>query len=931
MTRAIRRITRVSALGVAVLLSVLCAPSRSEAESFEELRSRNWHQWRGPEANGVSRTATPPTEWSEERNVRWKVAVDGRGSSTPIVWENRVFLLTAIDTGKVDPSLPRPEDQPKRVFGITYPNTEYEFVVLCLDRASGEEFWRRTATRNIPHEGHHGDNDYASASPTTDGERLYCWFGSAGLFCYDLAGTRLWERNLGKAFMEASLGEGCSPVVHDGQVIVVRDQKGPSSIEVIDARTGDTRWRADREEPGAWATPLVVGHAGRTQVITSASNRVRSYDLDSGDVIWQCGGLTGNVIPSPVVEDGIVFCMSGYQGYALLALPISASGDITDTDAIVWRKSRGTPYIPSPLLYDGWLYFLQSNRAILSCVDARTGESIVERTRLPDISNVYASPVGADGRVYVTGRDGTTLVLERARQLKVLATNELDDPINASAALAGGQLFLRGRKFLYCIEETGRGGSPSDEAAFEVVPGERQLFLDDVGIERTERVRRVVHPPTRHPANPVLRPDTHWERGCQVYGTALYDEAAGRFRMWYLTGPRDRGLRPLELDGRERAPHTTLAAYAESEDGVHWVKPKLGLFPYDGDTQNNLLGLGRYNCEGISVLHDPRDPDPTRRWKCVYWDHGSGGWEVRDGKPFCKAGPEDGWYVAFSPDGIRWTPHAGNPVIARYCDTNQNVVYDPRLEKYVGFSRFGFGRRLARSESDDFLTWSEPKLVLECDEADGPGTQIYGAGVDIYEGVYIAMLWIYREGGDGKIDTQLATSRDGVRWTRVGDRATWLALGDDEGWEGGMVRSVERIISRGDELFIYYCGVHGAHSGPKFKKVVRKHPVQIGLLTQRRDGFVSLSAGKERGTVVTRKFRQTGGELLVNADASRGELRVEVLDADGRVVARSTALRGDLPRERVTWKKGGIAGAKGTAVQLRFTLREARLYSYWVQ
>ena len=170
-------------------------------------------------------------------------------------------------------------------------------------------------------------------------------------------------------------------------------------------------------------------------------------------IVWHCSGLTGNCIPSPVVEGDVVYCMSGYQGYALLALPIAATGDISGSDAIVWTKRRGTPYVSSPLLYDGRLYFNQSNQAILSCLDAKTGDSILERTRLPGISNVYASPVGADQRVYITGRNGTTLVLQRSRELKVLATNQLDDEINASPALAGNQLFLRGRRFLYCIAE----------------------------------------------------------------------------------------------------------------------------------------------------------------------------------------------------------------------------------------------------------------------------------------------------------------------------------------------------------------------------------------------------------------------------------------------------------------------------------------------
>ena len=453
MSRQRDRGLMVSLLIVTVLA---IGPYGAVAQTIDDLRSQNWHQWRGPEASGVSRTAAPPIEWSEDKNILWKVAIDGNGSSTPIIWEDRLFLLTAVDTGIVDPSLPRPEDQPERVFGIKYPNTTYRFVVLCLDRETGRERWRRTATQRVPHEGHHGDNSFASASPTTDGERLYCWFGSAGLFCYDLDGKRLWERDLGKAYMGASLGEGCSPVVHDGRLVIVRDQQRQSYIEVLDAKSGKTMWRADRDEPNAWATPLVIEYGGRTQVITAASKLVRSYDLHTGEIIWQCSGLTGNVIPSPVVENGVVYCMSGYQGYSLLALPLSATGDISRSDSTGWRMDRGTPYIPSPLLYDGTLWFTQSNQAILSCVDAQTGNRIIDRTRLNGLSNIYASPVGAKDRVYVTGRDGTTLVLQRSRELQVLATNHLDDEFDASPALAGNQLFLRGSSFLYCLSENSK-------------------------------------------------------------------------------------------------------------------------------------------------------------------------------------------------------------------------------------------------------------------------------------------------------------------------------------------------------------------------------------------------------------------------------------------------------------------------------------------
>ncbi len=440
--------------------SLFLISATMHAQERNDAQRTNWHQWRGPESNGVSRTATPPIEWSENRNIRWKAAIAGEGSSTPIIWGDKVFVLTAIDTGEVDPSLPRPEDQPERVFGITYPNTAYDFVVICLDRSTGKVRWRRTATRCIPHEGHHGDNDFSSASPTTDGRHLYCWFGSSGLYCYDLEGKQIWDRDLGKAYMGASLGEGCSPVVHDDSIVIVRDQQRQSTIQVLDVATGKTRWAANRDEPNAWATPIIVEHGGTTQIITCGSNKVRSYDLNSGQIIWQCECLTSNAIPSPVVEGEFVYCLSGYEGYSVCALPISASGDITDSDQIAWSRKQSAPYVPSPLLYDGLLYFNQSNRAILSCLDSKTGNPVINRTRLNGISNIYASPVGADGRIYITGRNGTTLVLKRSQQLEVLATNTLDDRIDASPALAGSELFLRSQRYLYCIAEP----SPANES-----------------------------------------------------------------------------------------------------------------------------------------------------------------------------------------------------------------------------------------------------------------------------------------------------------------------------------------------------------------------------------------------------------------------------------------------------------------------------------
>ncbi|MGB0153891.1 MAG: PQQ-binding-like beta-propeller repeat protein [Verrucomicrobiales bacterium] len=459
---------------------IFCTTFLLAGGATTRLNASDWHQWRGPENNGVSPTASPPLKWSESSNLRWKVELEGKGTGTPIVAGDKVFITTAINTGEVDPSLPKPEDQPERVFGIKHPNTSYEMVVLCYDRRSGELLWRDLATRKVPHEGHHKDASFASASPFCDGERLYCWFGSAGLFAYSLEGKKLWERDLGPAKVGASLGEGSSPVVHDGKLVLVRDHAGQSTIECLDAKTGKTLWKKNRDEGNAWATPAIAEHNGTTQIITTATKAVRSYNLENGELIWKATGLTNNSTPCPIVDGTTeggptVYCMTGYQGHALLAIPITGTGDVTDQ--IRWEADRGTPYVPSAVLYDGQLYFTQSNQGILTSLAAKDGTEVIARTRVPDLGDIYASPVAADGRVYFVGRKGTSVVIEAGKEFKVLAANQLDDNFHASPALAGKQLFLRGMRFLYCLEE-GATSQATTKRGTETAPARPGLPAD---------------------------------------------------------------------------------------------------------------------------------------------------------------------------------------------------------------------------------------------------------------------------------------------------------------------------------------------------------------------------------------------------------------------------------------------------------------------
>jgi outer membrane protein assembly factor BamB len=232
------------------------------------------------------------------------------------------------------------------------------------------------------------------------------------------------------------------------------DQEDNSALYCLEAKTGKTRWKVDRDEKTSWNTPLVVEHKGRTQVIVNATKRIRSYDLKNGKVLWECGGMTTNAIPSAVADKDVVYVVSGYGRAAACAIPLDSEGDVTDK--VLWRHDRGTPYVPSPLLVGDRLYFTQTNNAILTSLDIKTGKPVLDRVRLEPQKDCYASPVSAAGRIYLVDRVGTTVVLKQGDKLEVLATNRLNDPIDASPALVGKQIFLRGEKYLYCVEAEGK-------------------------------------------------------------------------------------------------------------------------------------------------------------------------------------------------------------------------------------------------------------------------------------------------------------------------------------------------------------------------------------------------------------------------------------------------------------------------------------------
>jgi len=425
------------------------AVALSESKSY-------WPQWRGPEMTGVAPDGNPPVEWGEDKNIRWKIEIPGKGHASPIIWDDKIFILTAIETEKtVEPQKVEEREQQlpqwRRRMGRKTTKV-HKFDILAIDRRDGSILWQQTAREQLPHSGTHAEGSWASNSPVTDGEHVCVYFGSYGLYCFDMAGNLVWEKDLGDMATRLSFGEGSTPALYGNSIVVNWDHEGQSFIVAFDKQNGDELWKVDRDEATSWATPIIVEHDGKPQVITSATNRIRSYALATGEQIWECGGMTGNVVPTPVTADGIVYFTSGFRGNALLAIRLEkAKGDITDSDAIIWRHDKNTPYVPSPLLYGDTLYFLQENRGFLSCFNAETGQENYARQKLEGMKTVFSSPVGAGERVYLTAKNGITLVIRRSSTFEVLATNLLNDEFTASPAIVDKEIYLRGHRYLYCV------------------------------------------------------------------------------------------------------------------------------------------------------------------------------------------------------------------------------------------------------------------------------------------------------------------------------------------------------------------------------------------------------------------------------------------------------------------------------------------------
>jgi len=415
----------------------------------------DWPRWRGPADDGMAR-GDAPIKWSDTENVAWKLAIPGKGHSSPVIWGDKLFLTTAIPTSTAPPAAPagggRGGMTPAGAVGI-----DHKFVVMCINRNSGKVIWEQTAKVAAPHEGYHSRyGSYASNSPVTDGKYVYAFFGSRGIFVYDLDGKLIWQKDFGPMKIKLQFGEGAAPTL-DGDTLYLKfDQEQDSYLIALDKRTGKELWRVARDEGTSWSQPLVVEVGGKKQLIVSASKKVRSYDAATGKLIWETPGLGANVIPAPVSAGGLVYVMSGYNAPKLMAIRLGGEGDISGSDAIVWTSDKGNSYTASPVLNDGKLYFV-TDRGTLSCLDALTGKPYYAQERFPKPYNLKSSPVGVKDRLYISTEEGDVIVVKMGEKFEVLGTNTLaDQSFIATPAVAGGSIYLRSETNLFCSDKGAR-------------------------------------------------------------------------------------------------------------------------------------------------------------------------------------------------------------------------------------------------------------------------------------------------------------------------------------------------------------------------------------------------------------------------------------------------------------------------------------------
>jgi len=384
--------------------------------------AKYWARWRGPSGQGVVSGTGYPDSWSATENVKWKVPVPGEGNSSPIVWGDRVFVTTAYDSGR-------------------------RLSVVAFRRTDGMKLWETFAPEGRTSYGHY-KNGHASATPATDGQRVYASFGTRGLLALDMNGKQVWYRDLGP--MDAYHGTAGSPLLYKDRLILYQDQSRNSFIAAFDTKTGKTLWSTPREADVGWGTPIAVHVVDHDEIIVNGQLKVQAYNPDTGAELWNCKGTTYEVIPTPVVGYGMVFCSSGRAGPTLAIRP-GGKGDVTRTH-LAWTSPRGSPFVPSPILYGEHLYMVNDMQSVVTSFEATTGKVMWQnRLGASRREGFSASPVAVDGKVFFTNDEGETFVLKAGPTFELLRTNRIGEGTLATPALVDGRWYIRTNRNLFAI------------------------------------------------------------------------------------------------------------------------------------------------------------------------------------------------------------------------------------------------------------------------------------------------------------------------------------------------------------------------------------------------------------------------------------------------------------------------------------------------
>lgn len=425
----------------------------------------NWPQWRGPSRNGVSAARGLPLEWGPEKNLIFKTAIEGRGHSSPIVWGGRIFLSTDIE-GDVIPGAQAPEHiRAGEVYlhpASQSADRSHRLLVVCLDAETGEVLWMRQTFDGRVFDNRHRVNTYASPTGVTDGELVYFYFGSQGLFAFDFEGDLAWSIDFGD-IKTWGHGHGTSPLLHGEKLVLQIDQdEGDGSFLVaLDKTSGKEIWRTPRRERINYSSPILLERSSGAEIVTTSYENVISYDLETGRMLWKSAGFLGNAVPTAVANDEMVFAVSGYPDKLTRAIRIPARQE--DSEAVeaelAWEYRKGSGYVPSPLLYDGYLY-LVSDKGILTCIEPETGEVVYEGGRIPVPTMVKASPVAWEDKILLAGDMGDIFIVRAGPKHEILSERTLDEIIVASPAIASGRIYVRTEEHLYAFGTTSESSSP---------------------------------------------------------------------------------------------------------------------------------------------------------------------------------------------------------------------------------------------------------------------------------------------------------------------------------------------------------------------------------------------------------------------------------------------------------------------------------------